>query len=117
MQVFEAVRTMLAVRSYKPNPIPQETVRRILEAGRLSASSMNLQPWHFIAVMDKDTLAKMADFPSHGAYVRDAALAVVVAIEDTRFSVSDASRTSSDCSRQPALRTCAHSGASDPPLL
>ena len=44
MDVFEAVRTLLAVRSYRDTPIPDAVVRRIVEAGRLIGSGMNRQP-------------------------------------------------------------------------
>jgi len=47
MEVFEAVRTLLAVRKYQNNPVPPEIVRRIVEAGRLTGSSMNRQPLAF----------------------------------------------------------------------
>ena len=46
IDVFEAVRTLLAVRSYRDTPIPDAVVRRIVEAGRLTGSGMNRQPWH-----------------------------------------------------------------------
>jgi nitroreductase len=42
MEVFDAVRTLLAVRNYRDKPVPPEIVRRIVEAGRLTGSSMNL---------------------------------------------------------------------------
>lgn len=41
MDVFEAVRTVLAVRKYEDRPVPEETLRTVLEAGRLTASSLN----------------------------------------------------------------------------
>src|SRR5579885_1966094 len=92
MDVFEAVRTLLAVRSYQDRPVPEEVVRRIVEAGRLTASSMNLQPWHFIVVQDRETLRQLGALVQTGPYIAQAALAIVVAIERTRFAVSDASR-------------------------
>ena len=39
MDVFEAIRTLLAVRRYRDKPVPEDVVRRVLEAGRLSASA------------------------------------------------------------------------------
>jgi nitroreductase len=92
MDVFEAVRTMRAVRRYKPDPIPDDVVQRILEAGRLTGSAGNRQPWHFVVVRDRETLERMSDIVITGRYVVDASLAIVVAIEKTRFSLSDASR-------------------------
>ena len=95
MEVFEAVRTILAVREYQDKPIPADTMRRIVEAAHLSASSMNRQPWHFIAVDDGETLRQLGSVAQTGPYIAQAPFAVVVCIEDTRFSVSDS--TTSVC--------------------
>ena len=92
MEVFDAVRTVLAVRNYRDSPVPQDTVRRIVEAGRLTASSMNGQPWHFIVVENRNTIRELGKLAPTGPYVAQASVAVVVAIEKTRFAVSDASR-------------------------
>jgi len=92
MEVFDAVRTVLAVRNYQDKPVPPEVVRRIVEAGRLTGSSMNRQPWHFIVVENRDTLQQLGALAKTGPYIAQAPLAIVVAIERTMFSVSDASR-------------------------
>lgn len=92
MEVFDAVRTVLAVRRYKDTPVPAEIVRRIAEAGRLTGSSTNGQPWHFIVVENRDTLRQMGALLRSGPYVVQAPLAIVVAIEKTRFAMSDGSR-------------------------
>ena len=92
MEVFEAVRTVLAVRSYQDRPVPPDAVRRIVEAGRITASSMNGQPWHFIVVENRETLRRLGALARTGPYVAHAPMAVVVAIEKTKFAVSDASR-------------------------
>jgi nitroreductase len=97
MDAFEDIRTILAVRSYQDKPVPEEVVRRIVEAARLTASSINLQPWHFIVVEEKDTLRQLGRLAKTGPYIAEAALAVVVAIEkNSRFGVSDASRAIQD---------------------
>jgi nitroreductase len=92
MDVFEAVRTLLAVRRYQERPVPEDVLRRIVEAGRLTASSMNMQPWHFIVVQDRDMLRLLGALAPTGPYIAQAPLAIVVAIDKTRFAVSDASR-------------------------
>ena len=92
MDVFEAVRTLLAVRQYKDQPIPAEVVRRIVESAWLTGSSRNGQPWHFIAVQDKAMLKRMGALATTGPYTADAALAVVVAMEESPYNVSDISR-------------------------
>jgi nitroreductase len=92
MDVFEAVRTVLATRSYRPEPLPRESIRLILEAGRLTGSSMNLQPWHFILVDSREDLEQLGRLAKTGPYLSEAGMAVAVAIEDTKYAVSDASR-------------------------
>ncbi|MSQ11551.1 MAG: nitroreductase [Dehalococcoidia bacterium] len=92
MEVFEAVRAVLAVRKYQDKSVPSATVRRIVESGRLTGSSMNGQPWHFIVVEDRNALRQLGELVRTGPYTAQAAFAVVVAIEQTRFAVSDASR-------------------------
>jgi len=92
MDTFDVARTILAVRRYQDKPIPDELVDRIVEAGRLSGSSMNLQPWHFIVVRDRDALRQLGTLAKTGPYIAQAPLAIVVVIDKSRFAVSDASR-------------------------
>jgi nitroreductase len=92
MTVFEAIRTVLAVRSYQATPVPDAVVRRIVEAGRLTGSGMNGQPWHFIVIRDGETLRRLGAMASSGPYIAQAPLAIAVATEKSRFAVSDASR-------------------------
>ena len=92
MDAFDTIRTLLAIRSYQDEPVPDAVVHRIVEAGRLTGSGMNGQPWHFIVVRDRDTLRQLGALASSGSYVAQAPLAVVVATDKSRFAVSDASR-------------------------
>jgi nitroreductase len=92
MEVFEAVRTLLAVRSYQDKPVPDEVVRRIVTAAHLTGSSQNGQPWHFIVVQDRELLRQLGAVARSGRYVAQAPLAIVVAVEKSRFAVSDGSR-------------------------
>ena len=93
MEVFDAVRTLLAVRKYADQPIAPDITRRIVEAGYLTGSSMNQQPWHFIVVDDRATLQQLGALASSGGYTAGAAMAVVVCIEAaSQFGESDASR-------------------------
>jgi nitroreductase len=93
MEVFEAIRTLLAVRSYQDKPVPDDVVRRVVEAGRMSGSASNRQPWQFIVVQDRDTVRRVAAASPSGRYVAQAPLVIVVAIDKSiRFAVSDASR-------------------------
>src|SRR5437763_15327740 len=92
MEVFDAVRTVLAVRQFQDKPIPEPLVHQIVEAGHLTASSMNGQPWHFIIVQDKETLRQLGSLAPTGPYIAQAPVAIIVGMEHSPYAVSDASR-------------------------
>ncbi len=50
--LFEAIDSLRSMRRLKPDPIPRDVVRRILEAGTKAPSGQNLQPWAFVVVED-----------------------------------------------------------------
>ena len=52
MKVFDAICLRRSIRKYKSDPVEKGKLERILEAGRLSPSAVNKQPWHFIVVRD-----------------------------------------------------------------
>lgn len=92
MTVFETVQTMLAVRQYQDKPVEADAIRRIVEAGRLTGSSMNRQPWHFVVVEQRNTLKQLGALAGSGPYIAQAAFAIVVVMEPSPYAVSDASR-------------------------
>jgi nitroreductase/alkylhydroperoxidase family enzyme len=52
LDLYEAASTTRAVRRLRPDPIPEEILRRVLRAATWAPSGGNLQPWHVIAVRD-----------------------------------------------------------------
>lgn len=53
MDCLQAISTRRSIRKFKPDPVPEEDLMTILEAGRLAPSAGNLQPWYFIVVRDE----------------------------------------------------------------
>jgi nitroreductase len=54
LSVFEAIHTLRAVRRYRPDPVPEAHLARILRAGTMASSSGNTQPWEFLVLTDPD---------------------------------------------------------------
>ena len=52
MDLYEAMRTCRAVRHHRPDPIPDDVLRRVLEAATFAPTGGNAQPWRMIAVRD-----------------------------------------------------------------
>lgn len=82
MDVLEAIRRKRAVRSYKPEPLPEEVVHKILWAGRRAQSSKNSQPWRFIAIQDHNTLLELSKMGDFTGPLKEAALAVAILTPD-----------------------------------
>lgn len=96
MQVFNAVKTLLAVRSYQDRPVPDDVIHKILEAGRLTASSQNKQDWDFILITDASRLRELGELARNGPYIADAALAIAVVTGDYGSAAADAGRAIQD---------------------
>src|SRR5689334_20170290 len=89
MDVSEAIRTKRAVRQFKPDPLPEDVMRAILNAGRRAQSAKNSQPWRFIAVTDRDTLQKLSKMGPYAEHLAGAPFAVVILTPDPgqRYSI------------------------------
>ena len=59
MDFMDVVRSRRSIRRYKPDPVPDDLLEEVLEAGRLAPSGSNRQPWHFIVVKERQIRADM----------------------------------------------------------
>lgn len=55
-QVFEVIKNRRSIRKYKPDPIPRDTLDRLMEAARWAPSGENAQPWRFVIVEDRERI-------------------------------------------------------------
>src|SRR3954453_18749746 len=80
VDAFLAVASKREVRRYADTPIPPETERRILEAGRGTGSSKNRQPWRFVVLADRETVERAAEAVWAADNVLGAALMIAVIV-------------------------------------
>ena len=52
--VMNAIQNRKSVRKYSDKPISDDVLHKVLEAGRLAPSWVNVQPWKFIAVKSQE---------------------------------------------------------------
>ncbi len=57
--LIKLLHRRMSVRKFKPDPLPEGTIERILEAGRRAMSGANGQPWEFVVVTDPVTKRKL----------------------------------------------------------
>jgi nitroreductase len=79
VDTYLAVASKRDWRSYADRPIPAEIVTRILDAGRLSGSGVNRQPWTFVVVEDAGRKEELAGAVFAGDNIRGAALVIAIA--------------------------------------
>jgi len=92
MDTFTCIRTRREVRDYLDKPISDESLQRILEAGRLAPSSKNSQPWHFVVIRDKAMLKKISELTPTGAHIARAALAIAILMDAAQLPEIDGAR-------------------------
>ena len=61
MGIFEAMHTQRAIRRLKPDPVPDELVRKILNAGIRAPNGGNNQVWNFVVIKDPELRRKIGD--------------------------------------------------------
>ena len=77
MNVRDAIAARRSIRAYKEQPIEDDKLRRVLEAGRLAPSARNMQEWKFVVVRDKSVIQKMVDVCRGQKFVGEAGAVVV----------------------------------------
>lgn len=68
MELIDALRSTGAVREFTAQPVPDETLARILDAARFAPNGGNAQSWHVVVVRDPDRRRRMAELYQRGWY-------------------------------------------------
>lgn len=85
MDVLRTIENRRSIRKYKPASIPDDDLKKILEAARLAPSAGNRQPWRFIVVRDNELKRRLAEASREQMFIADAE-AVIVAMGDAEIS-------------------------------
>ncbi|MDD3243323.1 MAG: nitroreductase family protein [Eubacteriales bacterium] len=84
MTVWESIQARKSIRAYTDEPVGEEALRRILEAGVIAPSAANRQTWRIIAVRDADTRQKMMEACNGQTMVGQAPVVLVVCAGEDR---------------------------------
>ncbi len=82
MELIEMMQNRRSVRKYTQESIPEEKIRKVLEAGLLAPSGRGRKPWEFILVRDRQTLLKMSECREGSAKMLAGADCAVVVVAD-----------------------------------
>jgi nitroreductase len=79
---YETIISKRDTRAFEPRLVPEETVRRIVQAGRMAGSSKNTQPCRFVIIDSTEQLAAIATCGDFAGWLPNAPLAVAVALTE-----------------------------------
>lgn len=82
MDTWDAIRARRNVRQYTDEPLGDEDLARILEAGWRSPSSRNWQPWHFVVLTDSGALEELSKVWQFARHVAASAATIALVAEE-----------------------------------
>ena len=88
---YDFIMSLRAIRDYRPDPLNNDDLGAILEAGRWTGSSKNRQSWSFIAVTDPDRIQGLAEHGDFTQPVRDS-VATIVLVQEPGGNMFDIGR-------------------------
>jgi nitroreductase len=93
VDVEEAVARLHVVRKFSDEPVSDDDVHAILNAGRRTGSSKNLQRWHFIVVRERTTLQRLSSVGPFAGHLAGGVLAIALVMPDPEAADSPLSVT------------------------
>ena len=81
--LFEILHNTRAMKRLKPDPVPLELIRKVLDAGTQAPSGVNTQPWEFVVVRDVETKKWIQERYLHFSRERFGALVISLETTDT----------------------------------
>ena len=82
MDTYKSIISLRSVRHFdRSQPIDDQALHRILQAGRMSGSSKNSQPWWFIVIQDQTTLEALAKCGNFAEHLVGATIAIAIVFD------------------------------------
>src|SRR5512141_509339 len=78
MDTLDVIRTKRSTRKFLDEPVPEEIINKILDAGRHAQSSKNEQPWTFVLVQSKERLKAVSKCGTYAGHIAGADFAVIL---------------------------------------
>ena len=82
MDAYRAIVTKRDTRSFTDEPVADDVVRRVLQAGRMAGSAKNLQPCRFVVVDEPEIKEKLAECGDFAAWIPTAPVCIAIVIPD-----------------------------------
>jgi nitroreductase len=78
MDAMDAILSRRSVRRYTAQPVPEQTIKELLEAAMSAPSAGNQQPWHFVVIKDRSILDEIPKYHPYSEMLKEASVAILV---------------------------------------
>lgn len=86
MNVSEVIKRRRSIRRFKPDPVPDEKIKILLESARLAPSGTNTQPWRFIVVKNDNTKKRLQKASHNQRHIKSAPVIIVCCADLKAFN-------------------------------
>jgi len=83
MNLFELIKTRRSIRRFTEEPVSDELINKIIEAGTWAPSGKNNQPWKFAIIKDKDLKAQVSELTHYAKCVLSAHALIAVFLDNS----------------------------------
>jgi len=77
-EVLQLMKERRSIRAFTQEPVPDDAIQMILEAGRWCQSASNKQPWRFIVVKDAELIKKLCKAATYGNFIDKASVVIAI---------------------------------------
>lgn len=83
MNLFDLIKTRRSIRRFTDEPVPDEFINKVIEAGTWAPSGKNNQPWKFAIIKDADLKAQVAELTHYSECVLSANTLIAVFLDNS----------------------------------
>lgn len=80
-EITRFLRDLRQTRRFRPDPVPEDVLRDILEVARWTGSAKNVQPWHFLVIRERETLDRLSEMGNFTQFIRRVPMAIAVVLD------------------------------------
>jgi nitroreductase len=89
MTAIEVMHSRRSIRTYTAEPVDRAIIEEIVDCARLAPTAMNDQPWEFVVLTEKPSLALIPPLLGHAEFIANAAFCVLVLARPSTCAVED----------------------------
>jgi nitroreductase len=81
LDILDTLKSRRSIRRFKPVPVEEELIERILEAGRWAPSGLNNQPWRFAIITEAEIRDRISELTHYSRIIREAQVLIPVFLD------------------------------------